>query len=197
MAKSTDEFFELLAMIRRGDENALATLIREYEPEVRRAAHAVLGPALRPYLDSIDIAQSVNLILIVGLRSQQFEVLSPDKLIALTAQLVRRRVSRHWRRVRRQDRLDSTDEQGPLDLVERLASLQRPADDPAQIVAYRDQVASLLSELNDMDRQLLELRLEGLSTAEAARRLGADPAVLRVRLGRLRRRFRERGLSAD
>jgi len=37
------------------------------------------------------------------------------------------------------------------------------------------------------------LRLQGYRTADAARELGQDPRALRVRLGRLRKRLREKG----
>jgi transposase len=41
------------------------------------------------------------------------------------------------------------------------------------------------------------LRMDGHSTSEAARKLGVGAGFLRVRLGRLRKRFLERGLPND
>lgn len=54
-----------------------------------------------------------------------------------------------------------------------------------------------MSTLDETERRLIELRLEGCTTAEVARQLGLDPDVLRVRLGRLRRRLRQNGLLTE
>ena len=55
MPDATTEFTALLTRARGGDQDALAELVREYEAKVRVVAHVLLGPALRPYLDSIDL----------------------------------------------------------------------------------------------------------------------------------------------
>src|SRR6188508_2597024 len=67
MAAAT--FDEILARARTGDEDALTELARQYEPEVRAVARVRLGPALRPYLDTMDLVQSVHRSLMVGLRA--------------------------------------------------------------------------------------------------------------------------------
>src|SRR6185369_15205987 len=54
---------------------------------------------------------------------------------------------------------------------------------------FKDVVEFFLSQLGDLDRQMIKLRVEGHSTAEAARHLNVAPSYLRVRLGRLRTRF--------
>ena len=55
----------------------------------------------------------------------------------------------------------------------------------------------ILPHLDDKDRRLVELRLQGFSTAEAARQLGEDADVLRVRLSRLRRRLRDNQVLSE
>ena len=52
-------------------------------------------------------------------------------------------------------------------------------------------LAAALASLGDGDRELLELvELDGLTPAEAARVVGAQPAAARMRLSRARRRLR-------
>ena len=96
------EFTELMARAGQGDEAALTELSRQYEPKVRVVARVLLGPALRPYLDSIDLVQSVHKSLMLGLRRQQYDISNPDKLVALTLTMLRRKAARHWRRLQRQ-----------------------------------------------------------------------------------------------
>lgn len=183
------EFDDLMARIREGDASALSTLLEQYEPVVRRVARGILGPQLRRFVDSIDIAQSVNLILMGSLRSEKIDLPTPDRLIALAVTLVRRRVSYHWRRMQRQQDVAGAADSS-FDLLEHLASLQHPSEDPAALADMGDYIRQVLAELNPADRALVELRMQGLTTAEVGRKLGLDSAVLRVRLSRLRERLR-------
>ena len=185
-------FADLLAKARSGDKTAMAQLAEEYEPQVRLVARARLGLALRPYLDSVDLVQSVHRSLMMGLRNDLYDVASPDRLVALAVTIVRRKVARQWRRHRRQQRMDGPDSPDLAHLVVSLST-----SDPAEVVALQDQTSRLFAEMNDVDRQLIELRLEGYTTAEVSRRVGCDSEMLRVRLYRLRKRLKDCGLLSD
>jgi RNA polymerase sigma-70 factor (ECF subfamily) len=189
MGDAAQEFAALVARARQGDEDALAQLVRQYEPDVRIAVRVHLGQALRPYLDSIDLVQSVHGSLIRGLRQGKFELSSPEALVGLAVTLVRRKIARHWRKVKC--------EAGGGDKHQLLLSLCNPDADPARTAQVNDKVRHLLSSLEEVDQRLLELRLEGCSTAEAARRLQLDAGFLRVRLNRLRKRLCDEGLFSD
>ncbi|HXG10801.1 MAG TPA: sigma-70 family RNA polymerase sigma factor [Gemmataceae bacterium] len=195
MTEPAEEFAALLERVRRGDEDAAAELVQRYEGVVRRAARGLLGPALRSYLDSVDLAQSVHRSLLIGLRNQKFDISSPDKLVALALTLVRRKVARHWRKIKRA--CGGT----PVpagDTEQALASRSSLPPDPASRVQLDDAIRHILDYLDDeTDRRLVELRLQGYSTAEVARAMGLDARFLRVRLGRLRSRLRDRGLLTE
>src|SRR5262245_25926969 len=98
-AETRCEIAGLLARARSGDGAARDELARPYEPKLRLVARVLLGPALRPYLDSVDLVQSVHKSLLVGLRDQKFAFNSPDDLLALAVTMVRRKVARQWRRL--------------------------------------------------------------------------------------------------
>jgi RNA polymerase sigma-70 factor (ECF subfamily) len=176
-------FADLLARARRGDADAVGQIARLYEPDLLIAARVHLGPALRPYLDSLDLVQSVHRSLLAGLRNDKFAVADARSLLALALTMVRRKVARQWRRHRRQVRPAG---EHPTDV---LATLSRRAGNPAAEAEVRDALARLWSELDADDRAVMELRLQGFSTAEAAARLGKTPEALRVRLHRLRKRL--------
>jgi RNA polymerase sigma-70 factor (ECF subfamily) len=84
---------------------------------------------------------------------------------------------------------------GPLPDV--LASLSTPRDDPAAAAQFNDQVAHLCRHLDDAERRMLGMRLEGYSTAEIARELGLHHVALRVRLTRLPQRLQGSGVLTD
>ena len=125
------DFASVLARARGGDRAALDQLAREYEPKLRLVARVLLGPALRPYLDSVDLVQSVHRSLLLGLRDQKFVLETPENLLALALTLVRRKVARHWRSLQRQKRLSSGASATP-DLAQLITTLSRPQDDPAR-----------------------------------------------------------------
>ena len=196
MPTPEDDFPELLRQARDGDRAALEVLARTYEADLRIAARVLLGPALRPHLDSLDLVQSVHRSLLLGVRQDKFAVSSPEQLVALALTLVRRKVARKWRHHRRQRRLSSPGT--PPDALDTvLTSLHGSADDPARSAQVRDAVERLYRDLGADDRRLLELRLEGCTTAEAARRTGQTPEALRVRLHRLRKHLHENGVMSE
>jgi RNA polymerase sigma-70 factor (ECF subfamily) len=196
MPETANEFTALLARARGGDHEALAELVRQYEPKVRLVARVLLGPALRPYLDSLDLVQSVHRSVLLGLRQNKFAFDSAENLMALALTLVRRKAARQWRRLKRQQRLDA----GPGEtggLAQVLTSLSSPEQDPARAAQFADQVEHLCAGLSEPERRLLELRLNGSSPAEVADELGLSAVAMRVRLTRLRQRLRAAGVFDD
>jgi RNA polymerase sigma-70 factor (ECF subfamily) len=189
-------FPELLRLARSGDRDALDRLVRTYEADVRIAARVLLGPALRAHLDTVDLVQSVHRSLMLGVRQDKFDVASPAQLIALALTMVRRKVARKWRRHRRQLPVGVATNSDD-DLGDVLTSLHSTETDPARAVQLRDAAARVFRGLDEADRRLLELRLEGWSTADIARQLGQSPDVLRVRLSRLRKHLLDNGVLGD
>jgi RNA polymerase sigma-70 factor (ECF subfamily) len=187
------EFERLLLRARGGDKEALSQLVSQYEPKVRLVARMLLGPALRPYLDSVDLVQSVHKSLMIGLRQDKFDLANPENLLALALTLVRRKVARQWRRVRRQQR----GSEDAATLAGVLTTLTHPQDDPARAAAFNDAVRHLCESLNDCDRRLLELRLSGCTQGEVAETLDLSPVAVRVRMTRLRQRLRAAGVLDD
>ena len=197
MAEPSEDFDALLARARQGDSAALMRLIQQYEADVRLVARRRLGPALRPYVDSVDLVQSVHKSLLVGLQQHRYDLANPEQLIALALTIVRRKVARHWRRVQRQERLGQVGPAAESSLPDLLASLADPVADPARTAALTDAIAHLCRNLDETERRVLEMRLQGYRTAEVARTLGLDADALRARLSRLRQSLRFTGVLTD
>jgi RNA polymerase sigma-70 factor (ECF subfamily) len=196
MAETKADFAELLERARRNDHDATTALCLQYEPKLRVVARVLLGPALRPHLDSVDLVQSVHRAVIVGLNDDKFDLSTPEQLIALALGIVRRKVARHWRKARRQQRL-STGATGidPLPLL--LQNLGSDETDPAVAIQSRDQIEVLCQQLSETEREMLQMRADGYSTAEIAERLQLNNTTLRVRMTRLRERLRSNNVTTD
>lgn len=188
------QFDALILAAKSGDKSALSRLVEEFEPEIRLIARRRLGKELRPFLDSVDLVQSVHRSLLVGLRGDRFDLSTPASLLALSATIIQRKVAKQWRKLQRQKRMESED---PRSITEVLLSLQADVEDSSKQSQIRDAVERILSELDPVERKLIEMRLLGYTTAEVAQALELDSDVLRVRLSRLRKRLKDRGLLND
>jgi RNA polymerase sigma factor (sigma-70 family) len=193
---SSDDFASLLKRASDNDMAAQAQLCQHYEAKVRIVARVLLGPALRSHFDSIDLVQSVHRSLLLGLRDEKFDISSPEKLIALASTIVRRKVARKWRREKRQVSL-GTNSQAGESLAQTLSSLSSPDGDPAKVAEYNDLLEKFCEKLSVTERRMLEMRLQGHTSAEVAHSLGLHAVALRVRWTRLRQRLNEAGVSTD
>ena len=59
------------------DPAAQEQLCQHYAAKVRIVARVLLGPALRPHFDSLDLVQSVHRSLLMGLQSDKFDISTP------------------------------------------------------------------------------------------------------------------------
>ena len=194
MTSAAQPFAALLSRARQHDPEAVNEICLQYEPRLRVVARVLLGPALRPYLDSMDLVQSVHRSLLIGFREEKFDISTPENLIALSLTLLRRKVARHWRHLQRQQRPGGSS----IDLLPQiLADLSTPEADPAEVAQFRDQLEQLCQQLSPTERQVLALRLDGYTTAEIAEQLDMNHVTLRVRLTRLRERLRTSGVLHD
>ncbi len=193
MSEPDDDFAELLARVRAGDEQAAAQLVHRYERAVLRCVRSRLGHSMRVTLDSMDIVQSVHRSLLMGLRNDKFEFSSSRQLLALAAVMVQRKVARKWRTMKKLElKRIALQRESEISLLNQVAS----GDPTVSRVASADEMLqSFLSRLNEVDQQLVRLKLAGNSSSEAAQQLHADPAFIRMRWSRLRRKLREEGFN--
>ena len=192
-ASPREELAVLLLRVRNGDEDALTLVLQHYEPRIRTAARVLLSSLMRPQMDSLDLVQSVHRVLLPVLREGKYEVSDLDQLVALAITLIRRKIARNWRRMRREIELQTqAREQGTMPG----AALSSPPADPAEEAQLKDLLQHLLAHMDEKDRKLVELRLEGHSTAEIAAQMGCNSHALRARLSRLRQHLRSLGYTA-
>ncbi|MEM6471198.1 MAG: sigma-70 family RNA polymerase sigma factor [Planctomycetota bacterium] len=196
MSADSPSFEDLVARCRRGDADAMRRLAEGYECELRIVAKAHVGVALQPYIDSTDLVQSVHRSLLVGLRNDRFSIETPEQLVGLALTIVRRKAARHWRRLRRQQRL-SGGHDGSAILADLLIDRGTQFDEPSLQASRRETLERTLRDLDDSDRSMIELRLLGYSTVDAASQLGLNADVTRVRLSRLRKKLRQSGVDED
>jgi RNA polymerase sigma-70 factor (ECF subfamily) len=191
-----NEFAELLERVRQGDRSALGQLLSEYEPALRRFARAHLGPTLRPYADSLDLVQSAHKSMMIALWSNRYEFASPEKLLALARTILQRKVARLADRTTRQQRQDATqsDDGSTPGLIDALPAAET---DPAEAAQFQNALDHVCRQLNERERHILTLLLQGHTRKEVAESLGEDAHVFRVYWGRVMQRLRDSGAVND
>lgn len=194
---ASSDFAELLSRAAAGDAAAQELICQRYERQVRIMARVLLGPQLRSHLDSMDLLQSVHKSLLIGLRNEKFSIASSEKLIALACVIVRRKVARKWRTHRRQLHHGRSPNGDSLYVSNLLSSITNHHASPDQIADYNDKLSRLCNALPEIERKMLEMRLDGYTTGEVAQHLGLHPVAIRVRWTRLRQRLHESEIFAD
>jgi RNA polymerase sigma factor (sigma-70 family) len=177
-----DTFREMLRRVRAGDQGAATDLVRQFEPELRRAVRVRLSdPRLRRVVDSVDICQSVLANFFVRVSVGEFDLSRPEQLLHLLMVMARNKLrdkARRQQAVKRDQRRVEAQPEADLD------ALMGKALEPAQIVQWRDLLEEVRRLLTDEERQLADQRALGLEWPEIAARLGAQPDALRKKLTR-------------
>jgi RNA polymerase sigma-70 factor (ECF subfamily) len=189
-------FADFMRRVRAGDEQAAAELVRRYEPLIRREVRLHLEDRrLVRLFDSLDVCQSVLGSFFLRAAAGQYELDRPDQLVKLLVTMARNKLAsaaRGQHRQRRDQRRMTADGQEELD---RMAD---PHPAPDEAVAGQELLRRFRDSLSGEERQLVDLRGEGLGWADVAARLGGTAQARRMQLARAVDRIaRELGLGPD
>src|ERR1700677_3721680 len=173
-------FDELIRQVGNGDEQAAGRLVRDFEPVIRRVLRARLRSArARQEFESMDICQSVFANFFVRVAGGQFDLKEPNDLIKLLLTMTRNKVAE---KMRRQHRL-RRDSRRTVGGVEELALAGRDPT-PSSVIAGKELLEQARQRLSEEERQLVELRGQGLSWEEVAASLGGTAGARRNQLAR-------------
>jgi RNA polymerase sigma-70 factor (ECF subfamily) len=174
----------LLDRIRDGDEGAARELLQRHEAQVRLVVRRQLPKLLRPRFDSLDFVQSVWASFFRRIRSGPDRFEDPRCLVAFLAQAARNKVIDQHRRAASR-KCDVRREEPLWDGPREPAAHQ---DSPSEL-AQADEAFGRLCDLLPPDRrEILRLKVSGLSSREIAERLGLSERTVRRALEELRRR---------
>jgi RNA polymerase sigma-70 factor (ECF subfamily) len=191
-----DSFADLMRRVRAGDAQAAAELVRRYEPEIRTEVRVRLrDPRLRRAFDSMDICQSVLGSFFARAAAGQYDLRDPGQLLRLLLRMARNKLAGHVRRQRSQRRDDQRLAGAcPVEWVEVAA----PGSDPSQVVAGQELLREFRRRLSPEERQLADLRAQGVGWGAVVARLGGTPEGRRKQLHRaVGRVARQLGLEED
>lgn len=175
-------FVDLIRRVREGDETAATELVKQYEPEIRRAVRVRLhNPKMQQVLDSMDICQSVLGNFFARAASGQFELNRPEQLLKLLVTMARNKLKDHARKHQAARRDLRKIVGGGMAALEMVAG---KSPSPSQIVMGREMVQEIQNHLTAEERYLAEQRALGREWADLGAELGSTPEALRKRYSR-------------
>jgi RNA polymerase sigma-70 factor (ECF subfamily) len=191
---SDDNFAEFVRRIRSGDEEAARQLVQQNERVIRREVrfHLVDRRLCRQF-DSMDVCQSVLASFFVRTAAGEYDLESPDQLVKLLTTMVRNKLISAARRQRAQRR-DHRRVTADAELGQLVSKEPTPVDQ----LAGKDLLERVRGELSDEERQLADLRGQGLDWNAIAQQMGGNANARRMQLSRaLDRTVRALGLEED
>jgi len=179
---------EWIAKLVQGDPQVTAEFWELYGDRLVRVAERHLGARLQRREGPDDVVQSVCRTFWRRAQKGMFELADSDSLwrllCAITVTKVRQKARFHRRDKRSVDReqqLAPTPDESRPDL--RSLPDDGPAIDEAAEIA--DELEAFLGQLDDEQRQLVELRLQGLGQTEIAREMECSERTVRRILARI------------
>lgn len=180
------DFAGFLQRIRAGDDEAARELVRRFEPLIRREVRTRIGDdRLNRAFDSADVSQSVFAHFFSQAATGGYDLDRPEQLVQLLVTIARNRL---FTRIRDERRLvrDVRRVVAEPNVLDRVAD-NRPS--PSAILAHKEELGLLRTSLTEEEYRLFELRSEGLSWDEIAKRLGGSGQARRMQLSRGLDRF--------
>jgi RNA polymerase sigma-70 factor (ECF subfamily) len=174
-------FGELLERARAGDQESARVLVLRYEPMIRRAIRFRLGRSrLVRLVDSMDVCQSVLASFFLRAAAGQYDIEKPEQLVKLLVAMARNKLALQARAQHRQRRDCRRTQSGGVD--ESLFVAADPS--PSQQVAGQELLEQAQQLLSAEERQLVEMRKEGLPWDAIAQQMGSTPEAVRKKLTR-------------
>ena len=181
----------LIERIRDGDQEALSALFEKHRPRLAVLIHYRVSPELRSFFEVDDILQETFLKAFRDF--DQFRYQSPGSFMSWLARIADHVMADLARSQGRQKRhaaemLRFRSESNP--------SGPEPLDSktPSRILSEEEGVRGLLAKLNSLPENyrqaILLMKVEGLSTQEAAAQLGKSNEATALLLHRALKRFR-------
>src|SRR5262245_26841777 len=181
-----DSFADLTRRLGAGDPDAAAEVYARYARRLIGLARRQLDERIRTKVDEDDIAQSVFRTFFRRHAQRPFDLDSEDALWALLAEITLRKCGKwhqHFNTRTRRVGLESP-YAGDESWVDEPADPAAPT--PEDAASLRETTEQLLQGLDERERQVCELRLEGYEVREIAEKVGWTQVTVQRKIRRIK-----------
>jgi RNA polymerase sigma factor (sigma-70 family) len=190
-----DDFADLMARAKAGDQAAIRDFLLRFEPEVRMMVRARLPKKLRTQFDSLDIVQAVWQSFFSDLPQDTPDFLKVEHVHGFLAGVVRNKVYEQHRKLTRTAKYNISREErlyirrGDRDVPREVIS---PEPSPSQAAQASDRMAQLTEGRSPSEVKVITLRREGLTFDEIAAQIGVNEKTVRRIIDSARSRMEAR-----
>lgn len=184
MFETDDEFRNLMARVQDGSEDAAWELVGRYGDAIRRAVRRALNVRLRSKFDSLDFVQLVWCSFFKD-RDQLVRFSRPEELAAFLVTMARNKVGMEVRRRLMTEKHNVDREQSLIALPAKVEQSADHSSNPVEVAIAREQWNRLIAQQPDRYRQIISLRLQGLTNRDIAESLNIAECTVRRFLQRL------------
>jgi RNA polymerase sigma-70 factor (ECF subfamily) len=197
MAMSKDDPAELLQRVQSGDDAAAEEVFRRYVGRLVAFARSRLSTKLARRVDPEDVVQSVYRSFFVHAREGQYTLKRNGDLwpllAAITLHKLNRQVEYHTAKKRAINREQSFT---PGDSLLGLSPDQFARDpSPSEAMAAVEELQLVMDGLAPLQRQMLQLHLQGHTMAQVAQQVGRSERAVRRLLAQVKERLHQRAAT--
>jgi RNA polymerase sigma factor (sigma-70 family) len=177
---------DLFQRVQDGDEDAARELYHQYLGRLVALARSRMSQRLGQKLDADDVIQSAFRSFFLRAREGQFTIERAGDLWSLLAAITKHKLLKKAEHFRQQKRNIAQDQ--PMTAGERGGNDPAFYEEPteAEAVALSDEVEFLMRELDPLQRQMLQMRLQGQPIPEIAETVERSERTVRRFLGSFR-----------
>lgn len=188
-----DEIQTLIHGLRQGDEVAIQAFVQRYGRSLERIADNNIATQMGRRFGADDVVQSVCRTFVRRAQQGEFKLDGSEALwrllCAITLTKVRESARYHLRQKRSiagEANLSNRDDDSDRS-EDELGAGSSPA--PEALAEFSDTFEALLGELDDEERQVIDMKLQQLENDQIAAELGCSERTVRRLLSRLQERF--------
>jgi RNA polymerase sigma-70 factor (ECF subfamily) len=184
-------FDDLMDGLQDGDENAARLLFGRFAHRLVGLAHTRLDRRVQRKLDAEDVVQSVFKSFFVRFREGEFDLENWESLWGLLVVITLRKCGRKVKFFHEKRRDERREVQAAADDAEAgWAGIAREPT-PAEAAVLAETVEQLLAGLTDIERRVVELRLQGYTAAEIGTQVSRSEHTVNWMLKRARKRLQQ------
>lgn len=177
---------DIFDRVRDGDEDAARAVFDRYLTRLVALARSRLSEKLARKIDADDIVQSALRSFFVRARDGQYAIERAGDLWALLASITKHKLLKKARHYGQQKRNAGIEQPIPdAGRVDDIAAFAGPPSDE-EAIALADEVEAMMRELEPLQREMLELRLQGKTIPEISEAIERSERTVRRFLGSFR-----------
>ena len=188
---------DLVSNYQAGSESAARDLFDKYCERLMKLAKRRIGQRMASRFDPEDVIQSAFRTFFTRVKNDEFTFEAEDDLFKLLVRLTVRKTLRRIEHHSAAKRNPNSEAAQRTDDIEPFSLIASRAVTPDMEVALIDEFQLFIGDLPELDRQVIELKIQGYTTVEIAEKVGSYERKVRRVLERIEKMTGAEGADSE